>query len=61
MAPKEQTAFRIDPETMEALRAIRERDGVGLSEQVRRALKAWIASKGVKKAGRKRVEARKRP
>ncbi len=61
MAPKEQTAFRIDPETMKALRGIRERDGVGLSEQVRRALKAWIARKGVKKAGRKRAYTRQRP
>ena len=60
MTPKEQTAFRIDPETMEALRAIRERDGVGISEQVRRALKAWIATKGVTKPDRRRVEIRRR-
>ena len=61
MTPKEPTAFRIDSETMAALRTIRERDGIGISEQVRRALKTWVAAKGVMKTGRKRVAPRKRP
>lgn len=46
MAPKELTAFRIDPEVMAGLRHIKERDGVPLSVQVDRALRAWLESKG---------------
>ena len=58
---KKQTAFRIDPEILDGLRQIKERDGVPVSEQVRRALAAWLNSKGVMKAGRKRAPTRKRP
>jgi hypothetical protein len=42
------TTFRLETEIMEALSVIRDRDGIGVSEQVRRALKQWIAEKGVK-------------
>ena len=56
------TTFRLETEIMEALTVIRDRDGIGVSEQVRRALKHWIAEKGVKmKSERKRVVARRRP
>lgn len=48
MAPKELTAFRIDPEVMDGLRRIKERDGVPLSVQVDRALRAWLETKDVK-------------
>jgi hypothetical protein len=46
MPPKQFTAFRLEPSQLEALRAIRDRDGVPVSEQVRRAIDAWIATKG---------------
>jgi antitoxin component of RelBE/YafQ-DinJ toxin-antitoxin module len=49
---KKQTAFRLDEEILAALHAIKERDGIPISEQVRRALKAWAESKGVKTAKR---------
>ena len=52
--------FRLEIEILAALEAIRARDGVSVSEQVRRALKQWIAAKGVK-ADRKRVSPRWRP
>ena len=42
------TTFRLETEIMDALIKIRERDGIAVSEQVRRALKQWIESKGVK-------------
>jgi hypothetical protein len=46
---------------MDALATIRDRDGVAVSEQVRRALKQWIAEKGVAlKPERKRASTRKR-
>jgi antitoxin component of RelBE/YafQ-DinJ toxin-antitoxin module len=51
--------FRLETEILAALEAIRERDGITVSEQVRRALKQWIAEKGVK-ADRKRVSPRSR-
>lgn len=55
------TTFRLETEIMAALAEIRDRDGVGVSEQVRRALKAWIASKGVTiKSERKRAVTRRR-
>lgn len=56
------TTFRLETEIMDALAAIRDRDGITVSEQVRRALKQWIAEKGVKmKTDRKRAQTRKRP
>jgi hypothetical protein len=58
---KKQTAFRIDPGIIDALQTIKIRDGVPLSEQVRRALLAWIESKGVSvKSERKRADTRRR-
>ena len=55
------TTFRLETEIMAALAVIRDRDGIGVSEQVRRALKQWIAEKGVKmKTDRKRARTRKR-
>jgi hypothetical protein len=41
------TAFRIEPEIMEGLRRVKDRDGVPLSVQVDRALRAWLEKKGV--------------
>jgi hypothetical protein len=47
MSPKTASTFRIDDELMAALREVKERDGVPISEQVRRALLMWIESKDV--------------
>jgi hypothetical protein len=47
MSPKEMTAFRIEPEIMDGLRRVKDRDGVPLSVQVDRALRAWLEKKGV--------------
>lgn len=57
---KAQTAFRIDEDVLAALRAIKERDGVPISEQVRRALAEWVRLQGDVKADRKRAATRKR-
>jgi hypothetical protein len=58
---KKQTAFRIDPEILDGLQAVKDRDGVPISEQVRRALVAWLESKGLgKKTDRPRGATRKR-
>ena len=62
MAALRQSNFRLEEEILEGLDQVRERDGVPVSEQVRRALLAWLESKGVAvaKADRKRVATRKR-
>jgi len=49
MSPKEFTAFRLEVSQLQALRAIRDRDGVPVSEQVRRAIDVWIATKDIKR------------
>ena len=48
MSPKELTAFRIDPDVMEGLREVKDRDGIPISVQVDRALRSWLEKKGVR-------------
>ena len=63
MTPKRVYSFMIDPELDAALKDVKERDGISEGEQIRRALKAWFADRGVsveKKTERKRVAPRKR-
>jgi Ribbon-helix-helix protein, copG family len=54
--------MRIDDELLEGLQQLKDRDGAPVSEQVRRAIRAWLESKGitVRKADRKRASSRKR-
>jgi hypothetical protein len=47
-SPRKVTTFRIDQELLDGIQQVWERDGVAVSEQVRRAIKAWLESKGVK-------------
>ena len=48
MAPdRTRYTFFIDPDLREALAAIKERDGIPESEQIRRAVRAWLEAKGV--------------
>ncbi len=61
MSPKELTAFRMDPELMKTLRAVKLREGIPIAAQVDFALREWLRSKGfVKKTARKRAATRKR-
>lgn len=61
MTPKKLYTFAIDPDLADALKRVKERDGVGESEQIRRALRNWFERKGViRKAERKRAVTRKR-
>lgn len=39
---KELTAFRVDRQVMRGLREVKERDGISLSEQLDRALRAYL-------------------
>jgi hypothetical protein len=56
--PRRLINFRIDPEQLAALQAIKQRDGIPLSEQVRRAIRRWIESRGIK-ADRRRARTRR--
>lgn len=47
------TTFRVDDDLLQAMHRLQERDGIQLSEQIRRALRPWLESKGVLKPERK--------
>lgn len=47
VTPKTRFHFHIDDDQREALRAVKERDGVPEAEQIRRAIDAWLEQKGV--------------
>ena len=47
-SPRVVTTFRIDKDLLDGLRGVWERDGVPVSEQVRRAIRMWLDTKGVK-------------
>ena len=50
MTPTERVVtFRPDEDLLEGMEALRERDGVPYSQQIRRALRAWLQTKGVLK------------
>ncbi len=50
MAPRKIVNFRIDEDLAIGLRRIKERDGVPESEQIRRGIRLWLKSKGLKVA-----------
>jgi hypothetical protein len=53
--------FRAPEDLIAAMKALQERDGIPLSEQMRRALAMFLESKGVyQKADRKSAATRKR-
>lgn len=62
MTPIRRTmTFRIDDDLFEGLHLVWERDGVPVSEQLRRAVQDWLGKKGVAvKSERKRAVTRKR-
>jgi hypothetical protein len=47
MTPKTLTGFRLDADLIAGLKAVKERDGILLAEQVRRAIVAWLDAKGI--------------
>ncbi len=48
MTPSRKVAtFRVDPDLLEGMERLKDRDGMPLSEQIRRALRPWLEGKGV--------------
>ena len=39
--------YRMEPELLDGLRQIKERDGLPITWQVRQAIRAWLGSKGI--------------
>jgi hypothetical protein len=55
------TTFRIDDELLVAMDELKERDGIAYSEQIRRALRMFLESKGAKvKAAPRRAATRRK-
>jgi hypothetical protein len=61
MTPRRYYTFMIDPDLAEALKAVKERDHIPESVQIRLAIRQWMEARGVMKAERKRAGTRKRP
>ena len=59
---KKPYTMKLDLDLLAALKAIKERDGIGESEQIRRGIRLWLAQKEVsaRKTERKRAATRKR-
>ena len=60
MTPRKLYNFLIDPDLAAGLKAVKERDGISESEQIRRAIRESLIKRGVMKADRKRALTRKR-
>ncbi len=61
MSPREQlVALRLDAQTREQLEAIRQQYGTPVSEQIRRAIHAWLEAGGMEAEVRK-VDAARAP
>lgn len=50
VTPRRKYSFYIDDYQANGLKTVKERDGVLESEQIRRAIRKWLESKGIKKA-----------
>jgi hypothetical protein len=63
MSPNKRTAaFRLDPAVLDAMRELKDRDGVPMAVQIERAVAEWLKERGiVVKSDRKRSGIRKRP
>jgi len=58
---KERFEFWIEPETRKSLESIKDRDGIPVAVQIRRAIAAWLAEReATEKAAPRRVSPRRR-
>lgn len=53
------TNFMIEPELSEGLKLVKERDGISEAEQIRRGIRLWLDSKGVKLKAASRPRAKR--
>jgi hypothetical protein len=58
---RKQTNLRLEDDLLEALQRVKDRDGIPISEQVRRAVRAWLESKGAfEKTAARRASTRRK-
>ena len=61
MSPKAMTTIRLKPDLLEAMRSVKEREGIPMAAQVDFAVRDWLKRRGLEiKTERKRVAARPR-
>jgi ribbon-helix-helix CopG family protein len=61
VTPKTAATFRLEDELLEALQMVKERDGIPVTEQVRRAVRMWLDTKGIEpKAAPRRAATRRK-
>jgi hypothetical protein len=53
-------AFVVEPSLKQGLEAVTERDGIPVSAQVRRAIEAWLAERGMPVSEKEKKPAKKR-
>jgi hypothetical protein len=62
MSPKQMISLRLDPNLLNAMRAVKEKEGIPVAVQLEKAAREWLAKRGLKmKSERKRADTRKRP
>jgi hypothetical protein len=54
------TTFRIDEDLLDGLREIQERDGIPVAEQVRRAIRQWLETRGTARTIRRQLNRKTR-
>jgi hypothetical protein len=59
MTQRRRYSFWIDDNQVRGLKAVKERDGILESEQIRRALDTWLERKGVTRGERRRTMPRR--
>jgi Arc/MetJ-type ribon-helix-helix transcriptional regulator len=57
---KQAMNIRIDPDLVDALEAIRDAEGIPVSEQIRRGIRLWLEQKGAALTATKRKASRAR-
>jgi hypothetical protein len=59
MSPKETTALRLNTELLEAMRRVKQEEGIPVTTQIEMAVREWLTKRGaLKKADRKRAGTR---
>jgi hypothetical protein len=58
--PKRKYSFWIDDPQLEGLKAVKERDGILESEQIRRAINRWLEEKGIQSKSARTAKASRR-
>ena len=61
MTPKRLYNFMIDPELEAALKALKQRDGVSEAEIIRRGIRMYVESKGVRVKAPSRARGKRGP